>query len=147
LSRGDPSIDGKSIWPLLTGRLYHSKPVKEKTMKITTVDEFIKHRVRPEHHEIVEKLRELMREVAPDAKEVITYGILAWRGNLMLAVISPTKKDITFAFSKGAEFEDQYGLLKGVGKISKHVKIKNLKDIDKAAFEYYIKQALELDAK
>jgi hypothetical protein len=116
-------------------------------MKITTVDEFIKHRVRPEHHEIVEKLRELMREVAPDAKEVITYGILAWRGNLMLAVISPTKKDITFAFSKGAEFEDQYGLLKGVGKISKHVKIKNLKDIDKAAFEYYIKQALELDAK
>lgn len=78
---------------------------------------------RPEHDEIVEKLRELMREVASNAKEVTSYGILAWRGNLMLAVISPTKKDITFAFSKGAEFEDKYGLLKGVGKVSKHVKM------------------------
>jgi hypothetical protein len=116
-------------------------------MKITTVDDFIKYRVQPEHHEIVEMLRKLMREVAPSVEEKITYGILAWRGNLVLAVISPTKKDITFAFSKGAEFEDKYGLLKGVGKVSKHVKIKNLKDINKAALEYYIKQALKLDAK
>jgi hypothetical protein len=116
-------------------------------MKITTVDEFLENRVQPEHREIVEALRKLMREIAPEAKEVITYGILAWRGNLMLAVVSPTKKDITFAFSKGAEFEDKYGLLRGVGKVSKHVKIKTLQDIDKAALEYYIKQALKLDAK
>ena len=64
----------------------------------------------------------------------------------MLAVISPTKKDITFAFSRGAEFKDKYGLLQGVGKVSKHVKIKNLKDANKAALRYYIKQALRLDA-
>jgi hypothetical protein len=131
---------------MVDGSPLHSKRYEE-IMGKTTVDEFIKYRVQPEHHEIVEKLRELMREVAPNAREVITYGILAWRGNLMLAVISPTKKDITFAFSKGAEFEDKYGLLKGVGKVSKHVKIKNLEDIDKAALEYYIQQALKLDAK
>ena len=35
-------------------------------------------------------------------------------------------KDITFAFSKGAKFEDKYDLLQGVGKVSKHVKIKSL---------------------
>jgi hypothetical protein len=116
-------------------------------MKNETVEEFISERVQPEHHEIVRTLREIMAEIAPNAREVLTYGILGWRGNLMLAVISPTKKDITFAFSKGAEFEDKYGLLKGVGKVSKHVKIKNLKDIDKAALEYYIKQALKLDTK
>jgi hypothetical protein len=116
-------------------------------MKITTVDEFIQQRVQPEHREIVATLRNLMREVAPNAKEVVTYGILGWRGNLILAVISPTKKDITFAFSKGAEFEDKYGLLQGVGKVSKHVKIKTLEDIDRTSLEYYIKQALKLDAK
>ena len=88
-----------------------------------------------------------MREVAPNAKEVISYGILAWRGNLILAVVSPTKKDITFSFSKGAKFEDKYGLLKGVGKVSKLVKIKNLKEVNKTALKYYIKQALKLDAK
>ena len=116
-------------------------------MKITTIDEFIKQRVQPEHYEIVEMLRNLMRAVAPDAQEVVTYGILGWRGNLILAVISPTKKDITLAFSKGAEFEDTYGLLQGVGKVSKHVKIKNSNEVNKTALKYYIKQALRLDKK
>jgi hypothetical protein len=116
-------------------------------MKITSVDGFIENKVQPEHREIVEMLRELMREVAPDAKEVISYGILAWRGNLILAVVSPTKKDITYSFSKGAQFEDKYDLLRGVGKVSKYVKIKNPNDMNKEALEYYIKQALELDAR
>jgi hypothetical protein len=121
-------------------------PGQEENMRITTVDEFIKQKVLPEHREIVNRLRKLMREVAPDTKEEISYGILGWRGNLMLAVISPTKKDITLAFSRGAEFEDKYGLLRGVGKVSKHVKVKNPEEINKEALEYYIKQALELDA-
>ena len=116
-------------------------------MKITTVDEFIKLKVQPEHREIVDMLRRLMSESAPSAKEVITYGILAWRGNLILAVISPTKKDITFSFSKGAEFEDKYKLLGGVGKVSKYVKLKDLKDVNKDALRYYIEQALKFDAK
>jgi hypothetical protein len=117
------------------------------TMKMNTVEEFIDQEVQPEHREIVDRLRTLMREVAPNAKEVLTYGILGWRGNLMLAVVSPTKKDITFSFSRGAEFEDKYALLKGVGKKSKHVKIKNVQAINQEALGYYIKQALELDAR
>lgn len=116
-------------------------------MKITSVDEFLEKRVQPEHREIVEMLRTLMQESAPQAKEVITYGILAWRGNLILAVVSPTRKDITFSFSKGAEFDDKYDLLRGAGKVSKFVKIKSLKDVNKTALKYYIKQALRLDAK
>lgn len=113
--------------------------------KIATVDQFIKQRVLPEHREIAEMLRELMREVAPNAKEMISYGIPVWRGNLILVVLSPTKKDITFAFSRGAEFDDKYGLLEGVGKVSKHVKIKTLKEVNKVALRYYVKQALKLD--
>ena len=120
---------------------------KWRNMKITTVDEFIKYKVLPEHSDIVDFLRKMMRDVAPNAREIISYGILAWRGNLILAVISPTQKDVTFAFSKGAEFEDKYGLLRGVGNVSKHVKIKNLKEVNKAALKYYIKQALNLDKK
>ncbi len=64
----------------------------------------------------------------------------------MLAVVSPTKKDITFAFSRGAEFEDRFGLLRGVGKVSKHVKIKRLEEANKGALRYYIEQALKLDS-
>jgi hypothetical protein len=111
-----------------------------------TVDEFVKTRVQPQHHEIVAMIRALMREVAPDAKEVIAYGIPAYKGKRTLAVISPTKEDITFAFSRGAEFEDKYGLLRGVGKVSKHVKIKRLEEANQEALRYYVRQALEMDA-
>ncbi len=112
-----------------------------------TVDEFMKTGVLPEFQPIVAMLRELMREMAPDAKEEIRYGIPAYKGRRILAVISPTRKDITFAFSRGAEFEDRYGLLQGKGKVSKHVKIKDLQRINKDALRYYIKQALEFDVK
>ena len=112
-----------------------------------TVDDFVKTKVLPEFQPIVAMIRELMKECAPNAKEVISYGIPAYKAKRILVVISPTKKDITFAFSRGAEFEDKYGLLRGVGKVSKHVKLKNLAAVNEEALRYYIGQALELDEK
>jgi hypothetical protein len=112
-----------------------------------TVDEFIQKRVRPEFHPVVALIRDLMRECAPHASEVISYGIPAYRGNNILTVISPTQKDITFAFSRGAEFDDPYHLLKGVGHVSKHVKLKNAVSANLEALRYYIQQAVEHDAK
>jgi hypothetical protein len=116
-------------------------------MHIQTVDDFVKCRVLPEHQDIVAKLRELMKKSAPNAKEVISHGILAWKARKILALISPTKKDITLAFSRGACFEDKYGLLTGEGHVSRHVKIKDAASINEGAFRYYVKQALEFDAK
>jgi uncharacterized protein YdhG (YjbR/CyaY superfamily) len=71
-----------------------------------TVDEFVATKVLPEYRDIVMALRTLMKECAPNAREVISYGIPAYKGRRILAVISPTKKGITFAFSRGAEFEE-----------------------------------------
>jgi hypothetical protein len=116
-------------------------------MSYMSVDEYVRTKIRPDQQDIVAMLRDLMRELAPHAKEIISYGIPAWKGKRILVVISPTKKDITFAFSHGAEFEDKYGLLQGVGKVSKHVKIKDLKDVNQDALRYYIQQAIEFDAK
>jgi hypothetical protein len=92
-------------------------------------------------------LRELMPETVPDVKEEMRYGIPAYKARRIIAVISPTKKDITFAFSRGAEFEDNYHLLRGKGTISKHVKIKDLNSVNRDALRYYIGQALEFDRK
>ncbi len=112
-----------------------------------TVDEFIKKRVLPEHRATVQKLRQLMHELAPKTEEVVTYGILGWRGTKrIIAVISPTKKDITLAFARGASFEDRYGLLQGVGKVSKNLKFKDAKEIKKTVLAYYVKQALAFEA-
>jgi hypothetical protein len=116
-------------------------------MAYSTVEEFVEAKVQPRHRDVVAAIRALMRECAPDAREELTYGILGWKRKRMLAVISPTKKDITFAFSRGAEFEDTYGLLRGVGRVSKHVKIKDLQDLNADALRYYVQQALALDAR
>ena len=113
-------------------------------MKITTIADFLEYRVLPEHRPIVDLLRTMMRECAPGAREEISYGILMWKQKRALAAVSPTKKDITFAFSRGAKFQDKFAFLQGVGKVSKHVKIKNVKAAPKAALKYYIKQAVQL---
>jgi uncharacterized protein YdhG (YjbR/CyaY superfamily) len=111
-----------------------------------TIDEFVKVNVLPELQPIVTMIRELMKECAPQAQESISYGIPAYKVNRILAVISPTKKDITFSFSRGVRFEDKYGLLRGAGKSSRHVKIKSLATANQDALRYYIQQALEHDA-
>ncbi len=110
-----------------------------------TVDEFVRTRVLPEYRPVVQELRKLMRKHAPQAKETISYGIPAYRGRRILAVINPTKVGITFAFSRGAEFKDKYGLLQGVGRVSKNVRLRSRKEIRPAALRDYIRQALELD--
>jgi hypothetical protein len=111
-----------------------------------TVDEFVKTKVLPKYQPIVEELRKLIQRAAPDAAEVMSYGIPNYRGRRGLAVISPAKTHITLAFSRGAEFEDKYGLLEGVGKVSKNLRFREVKDINEEAFQYYMKQALKLDA-
>jgi len=116
-------------------------------MEKMNVGEFVKTRVLPEFQPVVAMLRELMKECAPEAKEQISYGIPAYKAKRILAVISPTMKDITFAFSRGAAFEDKYGLLRGVGKVGKHVKLKSVADANLEALRDYIRQALEFDQK
>ncbi len=112
-----------------------------------TVDEFVEARVLPQFRDVVALIRKLMHETAPEAEELVSYGIPAYRMKRIIAVISPTKKDITLSFSRGIRFEDKYGMLKGVGKSSKHVKIKSVETANKEALVYYIKQAVEWDAR
>ncbi len=110
-----------------------------------TVDEFVESKVLPEFRPVVAAIRTLMNECAPDAQEVMSYGIPMYGQKRALAWISPSKTGITFGFRQGASFDDRYGLLRGVAKHSKHVRMKNLGEVDKPALRYYIKQALRLD--
>ena len=109
------------------------------------VDAFVKTSVLPQFRDIVEQLRQIMREAAPDASEQIAYRIPMWRRRRFFVFLSPTKKDITFGFSRGKEFQDKYGLLRGVGKASQHLKFKTAAEIKPAIVRYYIKQALKFD--
>lgn len=112
-----------------------------------TVNDFVTSRVLPEFRSFLKKIREVMKECVPNVTEIISYGIPAYRVHNIIAVISPTKKGITLAFSRGAENEEKLHLLKGEGKISKNIKFKKVFDINKDILCYYIQQALESDAK
>lgn len=114
-------------------------------MSSTDVDVYIDTKLDPKHHDTVAALRALMADAAPDAAECLTYGSPAWRGKKILAVISPSKTHLTLAFERGAEFDDPHGLLQGVGKRTRHVKIKPGDDLDETALRGYIAQAVALD--
>jgi hypothetical protein len=115
-------------------------------MSNLAVDEYLKTKVLPQHRGIISALRALMAECAPQAQEVILYGSPAWKGNKALAIVSPSKTHITFAFDRGAEFEDAHGLLAGTGKRTRHVKIKSLETMNQDALRDYIAQAMRLDS-
>lgn len=114
-------------------------------------DVVVAERVLPQYQPIVAAFRDLMREVAPAAEEIVTGGTPkypgnpAWRCKRIIVLISPTKKGITIAFSRGAEFEDRYGLLEGVGKASKNVRYRDVADFDAEKVAYYVRQAVALD--
>ncbi|MCW2877816.1 MAG: hypothetical protein JWQ95_1916 [Sphaerisporangium sp.] len=114
-------------------------------MTSQAVDDYIQAKVAPAHQPIVATLRELMRECAPDADESIAYGSPVWKRAKNLAIISAAKTHITFAFDRGAEFTDDHGLLEGVGKRTRHIKLKKAEDINLVALRDYIAQAVALD--
>ena len=70
-----------------------------------------------------------------------------YKGKRIFAYLSPSRKDITFGFSRGTQMEDRYNLLKGADKVSKHIKFKNVGEVNKEVLAYYVNQAFDLDKK
>ena len=64
-------------------------------MKPDPVDAFVKRRVQPEHQAVVAVVRKLMRALAPDATELITYGIPAFRQNGFLIGFAASAKHLS----------------------------------------------------
>ena len=82
-------------------------------MNNTSVEAYIQARVLPQYHPIVAMVRELMKEVAPEAVELISYDMISYKGKkYILAYMSPNQQGITLGFVHGKEFEDRYGLLR-----------------------------------
>ena len=111
------------------------------------VEAWIRARISEEQAPIVQRLRELMQDAAPHATEEITYGILGWRVQRVIAVLNPTKRELTFSFAEGARLADPHGLLRGVGKRSKHVKVRSETDVDalEDALRDFVRQAMDLE--
>ena len=115
-------------------------------VKVSSVDEYIQTQVAPEHQDLVALIRDLMRQHAPAAKEIIKWAQPVWQQQAPLVVIGASKTHVLLIFSRGAEFTDMFGLLEGDGGVSKHVKLTSLPSVNQDAIRDYIEQAVRLDA-
>lgn len=117
------------------------------------VDEFIKTKVLLEYRPLVEAFRALIAADFPELTEEMRggteayYGTPVYRLNRIVAVISPTKQGITFAFSEGKSFEDKYKMLEGVGNKTLNIRLSSLNEFDAEKMRYYVQQAVEHDKK
>jgi hypothetical protein len=112
-----------------------------------TVGEYVKRKVPPEYRAVMASLRRLIRETAPKAEELISYGMPCYKQTAIFAYLNASKTGITLSFVHGVQIDDKYGLLKGSAKWARYVRLGHPEDIDTTALKYYIKQALKLDAR
>jgi len=80
--------------------------------KPATIDEYLA-RLNPEQRKALEKLRKIIRSVAPEAEECISYQLCAFRQKKMLVGFGATEKHCAFYLMSGATVQAHEAELKG----------------------------------
>jgi hypothetical protein len=98
--------------------------------------------------ELAYELRMLIVAVMPDVVEVpwpklrmASYGVGPKKKSEHFCYISAQKDDVNLGFYYGAELPDPEGLLRGAGKLLRHVKIRDRKAIRSRALRQLLKVA------
>lgn len=113
-------------------------------MSEKTVDGYIK-KLEQIKGEIVTKIRQIILDVSPDIKESIKWAQPIYESNGPIAYIKALKNHVNFGFWRGIDIVDPKGILQGSGEKMRHIKLKNLADIDENLFSDFIRQAIELN--
>ena len=95
--------------------------------------------------EIVARVRKVVLQAVPEAKESIKWAQPVYESNGPFAYIKAFKNDVNFGFWRGVDINDPKGLLQGTGSKMRHVKLTSLDDIDESTFSDFIRQAIELN--
>ena len=98
---------------------------------------------------IIDSLEEMTIELAPDANLRPMYG-----GTVVELEKNNPKSRIggfyvyadyvSFEFANGVQFEDPDGVLEGIGKLRRHVKLRNAEDIKTKTCKLFLDQAVAL---
>ena len=95
--------------------------------------------------ETVSAVREIILEIAPDAKESIKWAQPVYEVNGPFCYIKAFKKSVNFGFWRGIDLDDPNGLLQGTGDKMRHVKLSGVDEVDSEPFSQYVLQAVELN--
>jgi hypothetical protein len=96
--------------------------------------------------ETAQRLREFVREVVPDAVEVVNpWNMPTFELNGPLCYFSFATSHITFGFMRGAHLDDPERLLEGTGKSLRHVKVRGVEDLADPALRVLLESAVRLN--
>jgi hypothetical protein len=109
-----------------------------------TVEAYIA-RLDAELRAVTERLRELVRESAPDATESIKWAQPVYEIEGPFAYLRASTGHVTLGFWRGAELADPRGLLEGEGERMMHLKLAAVDEIDADAVRGFVREAVSLN--
>jgi hypothetical protein len=113
-----------------------------------TIEEFLK-TYDPKVQDVCLELRNIALELLPETEEILfegwknfTYGTGESRSDKDLIIyIAPFKDSVNLGFYRGANLPDKKKLLKGTGKLLKHIKFKSITDYELDDIKQLINEA------
>ena len=103
------------------------------------VNEYIEKQNSPQK-EICRILREIILKTYPNIKEEMKWGV-PYYGNIYYFVALKTHVNLGFSIKKLNP--DEIKLLEGTGKTMRHIKIKNMKDIEEEKIVKLLKMVMD----
>ncbi len=99
----------------------------------------------PQNQEIIRALRGFVGKTAPKLEESVKWGNGCWlKGKVPVAYVYSDKGFVQFGFLRGSVLKDPKKLLEGAGAHVRHVKVRAVGAIDKAAFGALLREAIEV---
>ncbi len=97
--------------------------------------------VEPDKYAIIQACRKLVFNVYPGVGERIMYGgvMFSLNGDDFGGLFA-SKKHVSFEFGRGIELNDPNGILEGVGKFRRHIKLKTLDEVQQKTIAAFVQQ-------
>jgi hypothetical protein len=95
----------------------------------------------PDHYEMVQGVREIVRAIAPDTAESVMYGGILFAAPTQFCGVFAYTRHVSVEFSQGHELADPFGVLEGKGKLRRHIKLLSGEDLEAKHVRDYIARA------
>ncbi|MDO6391232.1 DUF1801 domain-containing protein [Pontibacter sp. BT731] len=93
------------------------------------------------HKETLEALRQLVHNTVPGVTEEFKWSRPVFRANKDFVYLKTAKTYVTLGFFQAEKLNDPNNLLEGTGKDMRHIKIKNVQDIDRELLREWFRAA------
>ena len=112
-----------------------------KIKKAETVDDWLK-RIPSPQREILSELRQLIHDNAPQLKERVKWSLLWYEGTGNVIYIACQS---SYGVCNGAHLENPDGLMEGMGKDMRHVKVPSFEKVPEEKLAAVLKRTVAYD--